>query len=350
MRKLWFLLISLPISAQVYNPTVLPWNSSTLPTVCPVIPLYVIGSGFTGQGNVYGNSGTGTTCALIATPASSPGGPYLPLAGGAITGAVTTSGAGTIAATTVGNTLTSSSSALYPCLMMASATGNQGCNTPATIVFYPASGVISVGSGYWGTYYQDPTGNLNYLLMTGTANVTSQFICRGMTTAACFSISNTSGSTGDDFDLFNPSGSTGFKVDYQGNATALGTISSGGNLVLTASQGTISTGPAIFGSSAVNTVVATTIASQAGHFTNLAITSALGGTCTTAPTFNVFDGTTNVGTAKLATSTTQTKGTTTNQTQTLTFAAGDVIGIYISVAGSVCTTDTWVVSAQYSTP
>jgi hypothetical protein len=119
---------------------------------------------------------------------------------------------------------------------------------------------------------------------------------------------------------------------------------------ISAVQGTISTGPALFGSSAINTVVAQTIAAYAGHFTNLAITSSLGGTCTTAPTFNVFDQTSNVGTAQIATATTQTKGNTTSQTQTLTFAAGDAIGIYISTAGSVCTTDTWVVSAQYSEP
>jgi hypothetical protein len=115
-------------------------------------------------------------------------------------------------------------------------------------------------------------------------------------------------------------------------------------------DGTISAGPALFGSSAVNTVVAQTVAAYAGHFTNLVITSSLGGTCTTAPTFNVFDGTTNTGTAKLATATTQTKGTATSQTQTQTFAAGDLIGIYISIAGATCTTDTWAVSAEYSIP
>jgi hypothetical protein len=115
-------------------------------------------------------------------------------------------------------------------------------------------------------------------------------------------------------------------------------------------DGTISAGPALFGSSAVNTVVAQTVAAYAGHFTNLVITSSLGGTCTTAPTFNVFDGTTNTGSAKLATATTQTKGTATSQTQTQTFAAGDLIGIYISTAGATCTTDTWAVSAEYSIP
>lgn len=119
---------------------------------------------------------------------------------------------------------------------------------------------------------------------------------------------------------------------------------------LTPVEGTISAGPFLFGASAINTVIAQTIAVAAGHFTNLIITSSLGGACTTSPTFNVFDGTTNTGTAKLATSTTQTKGTSTSQTQTQTFAAGDLIGIYISVAGATCTTDTWTVEAEYSTP
>lgn len=179
-----------------------------------------------------------------------------------------------------------------------------------------------------------------------------------------------------------PSGLTGILSDAAGTLTALGTTGSGsvvlaasptlsgtpvlpasytvgGNTITQpssagtlqiASQGTITAGPNTFGSSAVNTVIAQTIAVQAGYFTNLVMTAALGGTCTTAPTFNVFDGTSNTGTAKISTSTTQTKGTSTNQTQTRTFAAGDLIGIYISTAGATCTTDTWTVSAQYSTP
>ncbi len=95
---------------------------------------------------------------------------------------------------------------------------------------------------------------------------------------------------------------------------------------------------------------AQTIAPYAGHFTSLAATSSLGGSCTTKPVFNVFDGTTNVGTGLTATAVTQTKGTSTSNTQTLSFAAGDLIGIYISTAGATCTTDTWAVAAQYSTP
>lgn len=115
-------------------------------------------------------------------------------------------------------------------------------------------------------------------------------------------------------------------------------------------QGTITSGPGLFGTSAINTVIASTVAAYAGHFTNIQVVASLGGTCTTLPQFNVFDGTTNVGTAVVATSTTQTKGTGTSQAQTQTFAAGDIVGIYISTAGGSCTTDSFIVSAQYSEP
>jgi hypothetical protein len=136
---------------------------------------------------------------------------------------------------------------------------------------------------------------------------------------------------------------TGFSLWTNSSGTMTETI--------VGTQGTIDSGVGTFGSLAVNTVIAQGIAAYAGHFTNLVATSAVGGgTCTTAPTFNVFDGTSNTGTAKLSTTTTQTKGTATSQAQTLTFAAGDLIGIYISTAGATCTTDTWTVSAQYSTP
>lgn len=119
---------------------------------------------------------------------------------------------------------------------------------------------------------------------------------------------------------------------------------------LSGTQGTITAGPATFGTSAINTVIAGTLAAYAGHFTNIQVITSLGGTCTTPPQFNVFDGTSNTGTAVVASATTQTKGNATVQSQTLTFAAGDQIGIYISTAGGTCTTDSFAISAQYSTP
>ena len=139
---------------------------------------------------------------------------------------------------------------------------------------------------------------------------------------------------------------TGASGDYAKFAGD-GSLTDGG---LGTSEGTISAGPGLFGASNINTVIAGTKAIYAGHFQNLQVITSLGGTCTTPPHFNVFDGTTNTGTNVTATATTLTKGNATVQAQTLTFGAGDQIGIYISTAGSTCTTDSFVVSAQYSTP
>jgi hypothetical protein len=115
-------------------------------------------------------------------------------------------------------------------------------------------------------------------------------------------------------------------------------------------QGSLTSGTGLLGTLAINSVLASTVASYAGHFTNLQVVTSLGGTCTTLPQFNVFDGTTNVGSTVTASATTQTKGTGTSTAQTLTFAAGDVIGVYISTAGGTCVANNFIVTAQYSTP
>jgi hypothetical protein len=135
---------------------------------------------------------------------------------------------------------------------------------------------------------------------------------------------------------------TGFSLYTNSSGTMTETIS--------ATSGTLSSGVGVLGTLAVNAVLASTVANAAGHFTNLQVVTSLGGTCSTVPIFNVFDGTTNTGSTVTATSSTQTKGTGTSTAQTLTFAAGDVIGIYISTAGATCTLDQFIVSAQYSIP
>lgn len=114
--------------------------------------------------------------------------------------------------------------------------------------------------------------------------------------------------------------------------------------------GVLNAGPALLGTFAINSVIASTVANQAGHFTNIQVVTTLGGTCSTPPQFNVFDGTSNVGSTVTASASTQTKGTGTSTAQTQTFASGDLIGIYISTAGGTCTTDQFIVSAQYATP
>jgi hypothetical protein len=135
---------------------------------------------------------------------------------------------------------------------------------------------------------------------------------------------------------------TGFSLWTNSSGTMTETIS--------ATSGTLTSGVGTWGNSAINTVLASTVANVAGHFTNLQVVTALFGTCTTAPIFNVFDGTTNTGSTVTAAGSTQTKGTGTSTAQTLTFAAGDIIGIYISSAGGTCTADQYTVTAQYSIP
>lgn len=115
-----------------------------------------------------------------------------------------------------------------------------------------------------------------------------------------------------------------------------------------ASQGTISSGWVAVGTTGANVVIGGTTPGQAGHFTNLQIVSG-GGSCTTPPFFNVFDGASSVGTPKQAIAAYQSPGVATNQSQSITFAAGDNIGIFISTQGITCS-NFFSVSAQYSTP
>lgn len=56
------------VPGQPSNQTIVQWASNSAPTVCPILPLYVVAAGYTGAGNLYGNSGSGTGCALIASP------------------------------------------------------------------------------------------------------------------------------------------------------------------------------------------------------------------------------------------------------------------------------------------
>ena len=106
----------------------------------------------------------------------------------------------------------------------------------------------------------------------------------------------------------------------------------------------------VFGAALVNTVIEGTSPHNSGHFVNLQIISSTGGTCTTPPIFNVFDGASNIGTPVTAPTGVQTKGNATNGAQTLAFSAGDNIGVYISSAGAGCTTDQFSVAAQYAEP
>lgn len=91
-----------------------------------------------------------------------------------------------------------------------------------------------------------------------------------------------------------------------------------------------------FTSSAGNTTYQScTVVSQAGHFTNLELTTDLdGSTCTTAPTYNVRDDTAaTLGTAKAG----STSAGRVSQAESLQFSAGDTICLVRTVNGATCT-------------
>ena len=150
-----------------------------------------------------------------------------------------------------------------------------------------------------------------------------------------------------EFDLPTTAGTAGQVLTSQaGGGTAM---------TWTAPQFEVSAGSGTFGNNTnfpTNTVIATWKAASAGHFTQLnCVNSTLAaGSCTTAPTVNVFDGTTNTGTALTCSTTVQTKGNQSTQAQTQTFAAGDIIGIYVSTAGATCTAPVFNVTATATTP
>jgi hypothetical protein len=118
----------------------------------------------------------------------------------------------------------------------------------------------------------------------------------------------------------------------------------------------IPAGPATFGNtSAPDFVVGQITASKAVnscHFTSLqCINNYHAATCTTAPTFNVFDGASNVGTAlTCSTSLQATKATLSSQAESQTIAAGDVYGIALTIVGGTCLTDIFTVTAEVSCP
>lgn len=88
---------------------------------------------------------------------------------------------------------------------------------------------------------------------------------------------------------------------------------------------------------------------NAGHFTNLAATATLTGTCSTQVEFNVYDITASTS-GSATTGLTTTVATVVNTAQTLTFSAGDQVAIGVSTAGSTCTAPLWSVCATYTQP
>jgi hypothetical protein len=105
-----------------------------------------------------------------------------------------------------------------------------------------------------------------------------------------------------------------------------------------------------FGSIAITRPIASIVVQHSGTFKSLSISNFTGGTCTTPPILNVFDGSTNIGTPVAASSTIQARGAVATLGQTLSFNAGDTIGIYVSTAGATCTVPQFNVSAEIVQP
>jgi hypothetical protein len=83
-------------------------------------------------------------------------------------------------------------------------------------------------------------------------------------------------------------------------------------------------------------VIYQAVALNAAQFTKLTVTNTVGQTCTTAPTFNVFSGT-STGTSLVGSTTQQAFGTASTASESLAVPAGVVYGVYMSNQGSSCT-------------
>lgn len=114
-------------------------------------------------------------------------------------------------------------------------------------------------------------------------------------------------------------------------------------------EATLTTGQGAYGGFASGTILMGTTTVNAGHFTNIQIINNSASSCTTAPTINVFDGASNIGTGIAGPTAQTTRGAAVNGAQTLSFSAGDNIGIYVSNTGASCP-NTFTVSAQYVEP
>ena len=118
-------------------------------------------------------------------------------------------------------------------------------------------------------------------------------------------------------------------------------------------EATIGSGVGTFGATPLYTVIATTVANNNGHFTNLSVSTLTAGSgCTTPPVFAVFaNNNSNPSSYYVTASTSETYQTSpVTVAQALAFTAGQNIGIVMEGAGSGCTTAQFVAGATYVEP
>lgn len=97
-----------------------------------------------------------------------------------------------------------------------------------------------------------------------------------------------------------------------------------------------------------SSAVAPLIAPCKGHFTELACTATLTGSCTTGPTINIGDITGSTTGTSVAPTTTV--ATIASHAETLTFASGDTIALEQTGTPATCTAPTYYCSATLTCP
>jgi len=97
-----------------------------------------------------------------------------------------------------------------------------------------------------------------------------------------------------------------------------------------------------------NAATKTIVAPCTGHFTSLSCDAALTGTCTTVPVINVDNVTTPA--TGTAINLTTTVGTPVTHAETLTFVAGNIIGLAQTASPATCTVPWWGCEATLSCP
>lgn len=168
--------------------------------------------------------------------------------------------------------------------------------------------------------------------------------------------------TANSYGFIGPAtGGTVYEMQFPNSPSSTGGVMSfgapatvNGRNVITAIQihpeFTITSGVGTFGANGLYAVLASTVANNAGHFTEISVTTLTPGSgCTTPPQFQVFD--VNANSAAITASTTETyQNNPTKLAVTLPFSAGDNIGIIVSTAGATCPTAQFAVNAQAEIP
>ena len=163
-------------------------------------------------------------------------------------------------------------------------------------------------------------------------------------------VTNYSGTTSKGFEFNHDTGFLFFGNSLANNTVAY--LNNGNNTIASPAESALTTS-GVYGnvtSTAGSTkIVACTTALNYGHVSELqCVTDLAGGSCTTAPTFNVRDNTTPANGTGLTCSTTDTTAVT--QSESLTISPGDVVCITRTINGATCVAPIFTVAAHIALP